>query len=286
MHSHVSVLVLEVGLSMVTDDPVGVGCGSTGSGVGRCDLSVQVVVEALEQTLAQVHVADRVDSLCEVHATRHLAVAVCPVVLDALHVPLVNNDDNFFALRVVDCSEQNFVFLVNHDLLDLGEEDVSRLNVPVHLIGIEALLRERSWAHHRELLPVRESLVDPAGLEVLKAAHKVLNRIEASLVHEALLRVSVELRAQELQISTHFLGRLAREFHLEAGAHPGLSSEAEVVSEEEVVDAETEEGEHFTVAVVIIEGLLIGGVKLGSVLVHLLLRVHILHDAGAVPPFR
>jgi len=93
---------------------------------------VQVVVQALEETLAEVHIADRVDALGELHAARHLPVAVGPVVLDTFHVPLIHYNDNSFALDLVDMTEKFHVFLVDKDSLELGEEDVCGLDKPVH----------------------------------------------------------------------------------------------------------------------------------------------------------
>lgn len=49
--SHVSVFVLPVGFSVITNDPVSIGRGST-LGVRRGDLSVERVVESLEETFA------------------------------------------------------------------------------------------------------------------------------------------------------------------------------------------------------------------------------------------
>lgn len=45
---------------MVTNDPVSIGRGSTLSVRGG-NLSVEGVVESLEESLAQVHITDRVD---------------------------------------------------------------------------------------------------------------------------------------------------------------------------------------------------------------------------------
>ena len=126
-------LVLEVGLSVVTNDPVGVGGGCAVFGLSRFDLSVQIVVEPVEETLAQVHVTDRVDALAEFDTAGDLAVAVSPVVLNALHVPLVDNDDHFLATGPVNLSKEVRVALIDHDLFDSGEEGVRRLNEPVHV---------------------------------------------------------------------------------------------------------------------------------------------------------
>ena len=47
-----------------------------------------------------------------------------PVVLNALHVPLVYDDNNFLLGALVDSLEQVIITLVNDNALDSGEEDV------------------------------------------------------------------------------------------------------------------------------------------------------------------
>ena len=122
-NSHVSVLVLPVGLSVVTDDPIGIGRWCTFC-VRAGNLSVERVVQALEKTLAEVHIADGINWLGEVHTAGELTIAVAPVVLDTFKMPLVNEDNDLLALRLINSSEKIFIALVNEDLLDLREEDV------------------------------------------------------------------------------------------------------------------------------------------------------------------
>jgi len=83
---------------------------------------VQVIVQALEQALAEIHIANWIDSLREINAARHLSVPVSPVMLDSFHVPLIHNDNNLFTLSIVNLSEQVLVSLINNDLFHLGEE--------------------------------------------------------------------------------------------------------------------------------------------------------------------
>ena len=90
-------LVLPVGLSVVTDDPVGIGGGGTFC-VRADNFSLQGVVETLEKSLAQVHITDGVDGVSEDHRAGELAVAVAPMVLDTFQVPLVDEDDDLLAL--------------------------------------------------------------------------------------------------------------------------------------------------------------------------------------------
>ncbi len=138
-NSHVSVLVLPVGLSVVTDDPVGVGSGGALC-VRRSDLSVKRIVKTLEETLSQVHVSDGIDGLCENHTSGKLAVAVAPVVLNTLDMPLVHKDNDLLCLALIDLLEKILIALVNENLLQSGEEDGRALNIPVDEVLIEALL--------------------------------------------------------------------------------------------------------------------------------------------------
>lgn len=134
-------LVLPVGLSVITDDPV-CECGWSSLGVGCGDFSVQCVVETLEETVAEVHVANWIDSFRELNATGDLSVSVGPFVLDTLHVPLVDNDDDFFIRALVDGGEEILITLVNEDLLEAWEEDGNVLDVPVDEVRVCALLCE------------------------------------------------------------------------------------------------------------------------------------------------
>lgn len=99
---------------------------------------MNVIVKSLEETLSQVHVTNWVDCFFEVDASWELTVSVAPVVFNAFHVPLVDNSDDFFALALVNVSEEIFITFVNEDFLESGEENVSCLNVPVDKILIKA----------------------------------------------------------------------------------------------------------------------------------------------------
>ena len=124
-------LVLPVGFSVVTDDPVGIGhWGSLGVGGGN--FSVESVVQSLEQTVSQVHISDHVDAVWEGNRSWQLSVSVSPVVLDTLHVPLVDEDNDFLLWAFINFLEKLIISLVNENALEFGEEDSKGLNVPVH----------------------------------------------------------------------------------------------------------------------------------------------------------
>ena len=77
------------------------------------------------------------------------------MMLNSLHVPLVHNNNHILALSLINLTEQFFIFLVNKDLLELGEEDVCRLDEPVHQRGVEAFLSKGTAGNDSKLLPVR-----------------------------------------------------------------------------------------------------------------------------------
>ena len=97
---------------------------------------MQVVVETLEQTIAQVHVSNRINSLRELHTSRHLTVSVSPLMLNTLHMPLVYNDDNLLLRAFVNGLEKILITLIHENLLESWEEDVQVLNVPVHKVCV------------------------------------------------------------------------------------------------------------------------------------------------------
>lgn len=192
-YSHVSVLVLPVGLSVVTDDPVGIGGGGTFC-VRADNLSLQRVIESLEKTLTQVHITDRVDGISEDHRAGELAVAIAPVVLDTFQMPLVDEDDDLLALRLVNCLEEFLIALVNEDLLQLGEEDVCRLCVPVNEVLIKALLCESLGVSLMDLLAVGQELLSVEALGVLNAFVEVVRHVHSGLMVDSVNGNTIHLR--------------------------------------------------------------------------------------------
>jgi hypothetical protein len=139
-------LVLEVGLAMVPNNPVGIG-GRHGLLIGGCDLAVQCVVKSLEKSLPEVHISNWVDRALNLHRTRHLPVVMRPVVFELLHVPLVHYHDNALGLRLVHLSEQILSTLVYQCRLQVREEVCHARYVPVYHVPVQALLAEGSRAY-------------------------------------------------------------------------------------------------------------------------------------------
>jgi len=206
--SHVSVLVLKVGLSVVTDDPVGVS-GRVRFLLSGSNFSVQVVVQSLEQTFSQVHVANRVDAFGELNGAGNLSVPVAPVMLNAFQMPLVDENDNLLALRLIDDAEKFIVFLVNEDLLVLGEEDGQGLDKPVHLVLVQTLFSVRRSAHLSNLCSFGIELITPSTGVVLESPNSVLGQVEASLVVKSLPSVLVELTPEEFDVRADLFGSFA-----------------------------------------------------------------------------
>ena len=67
-------------------------------------MAVQVVVQPLEETFSQVHVANGVN-IFELNGAGDLSVPVGPVVFNALHVPLVDQDYNFVSFSLLNLLE-------------------------------------------------------------------------------------------------------------------------------------------------------------------------------------
>lgn len=178
-------LVLKVGLSVIANDPVGVGCGGSAC-VPRRNLSAQIIVQPIEQTFSKIHVSNGVDLFGDLNGARHLSVAVGPVVLNALHVPLVHHYDNLVALRTVNRPKQVIVLVVNQDLLQLREEDFSVLNVPVGRAGIHALLSVGTCSNYGQLGPTTLHFGGPARIKVLAPLVEVVDKVEARLVEQTL----------------------------------------------------------------------------------------------------
>jgi hypothetical protein len=68
------------------------------------------------------------------------------MVLDTLHMPLVNNNNDFLAFGIVDFFKKLLVLLVNTDSLPLGEESRHSLNIPVDEVLVHALFGESGTA--------------------------------------------------------------------------------------------------------------------------------------------
>lgn len=98
------------------------------------------IIESLEETLTQVHISNGVDGFGEVHRAGELTIAVAPVVLNTLDVPLVNKDDDLLSGILVNQSEKILIALVNEYFLQSWEEDLCTLNVPVDKMLVKALL--------------------------------------------------------------------------------------------------------------------------------------------------
>lgn len=134
-------LILPVRLPVVTNDPVGKGRWGA-LGVSRGNFSVKRIVEALEETVTEVHVANRINTLRELYTAWELAVQVSPLVLNALHMPLVDHNNNSLLRTLINGLKEVLVTLIHKDLLQAREVNINVLDIPVDKVRIYALLRE------------------------------------------------------------------------------------------------------------------------------------------------
>lgn len=173
------------------------------------------VVQPLEQTVLKVHVSDGVDALGEVHASWQLTVSGGPLVLDALHVPLVDHGNNALLRAAVDVLEEILVSLVDEDALVLWEVDVESLDVPVNQVGVQALLGElmrlRIVKTGDNLLPF--ILVELEAI-VPNSPVDVVWQVLSGLVEESAPGCLVKLWSQEVGLGSEFLSFLTGELDL------------------------------------------------------------------------
>jgi len=136
-------LILPIWFSVITYDPISICCWSS-FGVWGGDFSVQSIVKPLEETVPEVHVADRVD-VFEVNTSWKLTVWVCPFMFNAFHMPLVYNYHNSFTFTFINLFEKVLISLINENALEFWEENICILDKPINLVWIQTLLRKLRW---------------------------------------------------------------------------------------------------------------------------------------------
>lgn len=78
---------------------------------------MESIIQSVEETVLQVHISDWVDAIWEDHTSWHLSVSVGPLVLDSLHVPLIDEDEDFLVFALVDNSEDVIISSVDENTL-------------------------------------------------------------------------------------------------------------------------------------------------------------------------
>ena len=159
----------------------------------------------------------------------NLSIAMAPVMLDAFHVPLVNEYDYLLSLGSVYLRKEILVSLVNEDLLELGEENVSTLDEPVHRVHIEALFRESLWANKSKLRAHFLVLVRIEGASILESLECVLRQVHPCLMQKPLPGLLASFWSKELELGAYFVCRLACKLDFKARPGPiAIIAEPEV----------------------------------------------------------
>jgi len=109
---------------------------------------VKIVVHTLPETSTQVHITNRVNSVLELNASGKLTISVAPVVLNTFQMPLVNENDNLLTGGFVNLFEEVLIFHINKNSLQLREEHISALSIPVDKMLITALFTECGGTGH------------------------------------------------------------------------------------------------------------------------------------------
>jgi len=278
-------LVLEIRLSMVTNNPVSVSRGVR-LGLGWLNLSVKIVVKALEETLAQVHVADGVNSLGELHRTGKLTVSVAPVVLNSFQMPLIDKHHDFISRCFVYFGEKLFVFLINKDLFKFGEKNFHWFNEPIYHVLVHALFGESGRSNQADLCPVWIKLLSPEASVVLPSLKNEVRSVHTSLVVKTLPGRCVHLGSSKHQFSSNLLSSFAGKFSFKTRLpEVEIEAKSEMPVEESFVNGKTSKENPFTIIEVHIDVWLVDiGVELAAVLVHFLLWVNVVEEFGGLPP--
>lgn len=205
-------LILPVGFSVVTDNPIGIGDWSC-LGVCRGDFSVKRVVESLEETVSKIHISNNINTIGEVDASWHLSVSVSPVVLNSLHMPLVDDHNDFLMGTFVDGLEEIFISLINENLFEFWEEKIKGLNIPVHKVRIKASLGVLRWLR---VMKSRNGLSSFAMPEIVSKHHKSLEEInwgvQLGFVVESRPSFLIEFSTKEISFGSYFLSFFTGEF--------------------------------------------------------------------------
>jgi len=64
------------------------------------------------------------------------------MMLNSFHVPLIDYNDYSLSLCLINLFEEILISLINEYSLELREEYISGLNIPIHCFGIQAFLSE------------------------------------------------------------------------------------------------------------------------------------------------
>ena len=125
--------------------------------------------------------------------------------LDAFHVPLVNEYNYLLALGSVYLCKEVLISLVNKDLLELGEENVSTLDEPVDGVHVEALLGESLGANQSKLRTHFLVFGAVEGHSILESFEGVLWQIESRLMQKSLPGLLAGFRSEELELGANFV---------------------------------------------------------------------------------
>ena len=248
---------------------------------------MQSIVHSLEETVAEVHVADGVD-ISEMHGARHLTVVMSPVVLNTLHVPLVDNNNDLLLGALIDSLEQIVVSHVDEHSLPSGEEDIKVLHVPVDHVRVEALLSELGRLSIVHAVGNLAALTAPETHALVSSSlPEVAEHVLVLLVEKSLPRRLVHFGTEEAQLGAGLNCLFAGELHLETGSQEvKVGRDLVMELEEECVEvpASPEDGASRRVPdVERLHGCVFAEVLI--ILVELLLRVNVLEKLRRVPPF-
>jgi hypothetical protein len=184
--SHISMFVLPIWFSMVTNDPICIGCGC-GLAICTRDFSVHIVIHSLEKTFSQVHISDWVDWFSVCNWSWILPISVTPVMLNTFQMPLIHYYYYFLSFALIDWSEDVLVSLIDEYFLHSREENVCASNVPVDQMLIQAFFCECLRACLMNLLSISLKFFYPLWLRVLESLSHIVRNISSCFMVESVI---------------------------------------------------------------------------------------------------
>ena len=180
------------------------------------------VVESLEKTVSKIHVSDNIDAIWEGDRSWELSVSVSPVVLDTLHVPLVDQDNNFLLRALINLSEKVIVSLINENILEFWEENCEGLNVPVDEIWVQALFTELRWLRVVQSSGGLRSLTTPELISGhAQSSPEVTCEVHPLLMIKSIPGILIKFSSKEISFSSNFLSFFKGEFSFETWLSEG-----------------------------------------------------------------
>lgn len=209
-------LILPVGFSVITNNPIGISYWST-TNISRFDFPVKSIVESLEKTISKIHVSNWIYAFWETNASWELSIPMSPFMLNTFHMPLINNSNNFLFRTSIDLFEKVFITLINENLLEFWEVNISVLNIPVNQMWVKTFFSVLRWLwclHSNSILVVLiwVHYMSP----ILESFEAIMEKVHSCFMKKSLPCFLIELWPHKVSFCSSIFGLFTCEFDFKA----------------------------------------------------------------------